>query len=593
LEKAESCPETIMRSYLRRYVYKGINPEKGAVILDNQSNLSVGSTVSADAVRFGGGMGNVSRFNNISGLGRWEEGTKYYAQFGGAPKLIFHYDDAGTDLSQDIAANYWWSDSLHQNGEDCALVRFHTNAGGGTGTVTFANSEHPESVSLQNKVHDEMINDIQKDYDPSWVNRGKKANAYVTFYPNITVELGFHDLAFPDNHYLQDPKFRQLASRAIYQGIVKFFADKNGIPVQLLPEPPQCFSVRNTPSGVHLSWAPPETDTNGILGDPATGYVVYLSHDANAWDNGRETTSTLYTFTDMTPDEMYFFRVSAFNEGGESFPTKTLSSRINSIGHSNILIVDGYDRLDQDCQVKRVLPSLAGTVNTMDLRRMNGYNNIIRHALAMAYCNLYFDSADKSAVENNLINIGDYVVVDWIFGRQGERVTDDNAVDVTFNSNLRSKITNFLLQSKKLFISGTDIGFDLDSNSDQFDPESVFFNTYLKADYVSDDLSDYVIKGNPGSIFYQIPNFDLDDGNYGMYDADAPDILSLSGGSYPAMIDLSKTKIMGVQYESNFRLVYLSFPFETITDESIRNQVMSSIMNFLTPIQSQNYWLLY
>ena len=45
--------------------------------------------VCADAVRFGGGMGNISRGGSISGLPRYLEGARYAAQWAGMPYGIY------------------------------------------------------------------------------------------------------------------------------------------------------------------------------------------------------------------------------------------------------------------------------------------------------------------------------------------------------------------------------------------------------------------------------------------------------------------------------------------------------------------------
>jgi hypothetical protein len=470
--------------------------------------------------------------------------------------------------------------SLHQrNAEDAALIRFHTNGAGGTGTETFTSALRPEFENVRSSVHDEVINDIRQGYYAGWVDRGKKYRGPYEEPPNFLFELAFHDRAYPDNTFLKDPKFRQLCARAIFQGFVKYFANKDGRPVHLSPEPPRSFMVRNTPAGIQLKWEPPETDAVGLVGDGATSYVVYLSSDGKAWDNGRETVDTGYTFTGLTPDTVYYFRVAAINEGGESFPTKTLSARVSPTGGALILIVDGYDRLDRYYLVRLDDMPTLGTIYSMELSKMNMFDNIIRHARAMENNAAYFDSADKMAVVNGLVQLDDYALVDWLMGRQGERVTDDNAVDFTFNDPLRNDVQNFLLDGGALFASGTDIGYDLDSDADQSDPESIFFNEFLKADYVSDDLDDYWIEGAPGSIFGDIPAFRLDDGNYGLYDADSPDVVSPIGDSEAAMTDDSGSSIVGVQYSASFQLIYFSFPFETIVDEGIRNRVMYCILN--------------
>ena len=61
---------------------KGTN-DYGMVVLSNESKEK--GVVCADAVRFGGGMGNISRGGSVSGLPRYLEGARYAAQWAGMP----------------------------------------------------------------------------------------------------------------------------------------------------------------------------------------------------------------------------------------------------------------------------------------------------------------------------------------------------------------------------------------------------------------------------------------------------------------------------------------------------------------------------
>ena len=51
-------------------------------------SLESGKWLSADAVRVGGGMGDVQRQGTVSGRPRWEGGAIQYVQFNGAPKSV-------------------------------------------------------------------------------------------------------------------------------------------------------------------------------------------------------------------------------------------------------------------------------------------------------------------------------------------------------------------------------------------------------------------------------------------------------------------------------------------------------------------------
>ncbi|MFA9371560.1 MAG: fibronectin type III domain-containing protein [Labilibaculum antarcticum] len=111
--------------YLGTFLFdKGKNPEKGMVELTNQSN-ETGKWISADAIRFGGGMGNIARgnpeelevlkkqraklgFKMDSGIWqkytsnrpRYQEAARYYLQYAGMPDSLVY------SINKDYKADY-------------------------------------------------------------------------------------------------------------------------------------------------------------------------------------------------------------------------------------------------------------------------------------------------------------------------------------------------------------------------------------------------------------------------------------------------------------------------------------------------------
>ena len=70
------------------------------VVLSNESREK--GVVCADAVRFGGGMGNIARGGQVSGLPRYLEGARYSAQWAGMPYPVYAGYKGQNDLSDDI-----------------------------------------------------------------------------------------------------------------------------------------------------------------------------------------------------------------------------------------------------------------------------------------------------------------------------------------------------------------------------------------------------------------------------------------------------------------------------------------------------------
>ena len=77
--------------YLGTFEFDKVNNDYGMVVLSNESREQ--GVVCADAVRFGGGMGNIARVNSssaarVSGLPRYLEGACYLAQWSVIPYQV-------------------------------------------------------------------------------------------------------------------------------------------------------------------------------------------------------------------------------------------------------------------------------------------------------------------------------------------------------------------------------------------------------------------------------------------------------------------------------------------------------------------------
>ena len=204
----------------------------------------------------------------------------------------------------------------------------------------------------------------------------------------------------------------------------------------------------------------------------------------------------------------------------------------------------------------------------MLLDRMNRYDYVRQHGLPIDYA---LDSASNEAVRDGLVLLTDYWLVDWILG-------EESTIDQTLDATEQGLLSGFVGDGGALFISGAEIGWDLDYWGTAAD--RAFYNTHLRADYAGDDAGTYEVLPAPGSIFAGLLPFRFDAA--GMYDADYPDQLAPLGGAVPA---LSYSGGLGgtaaVQYASGCqRLVYFGFPFETIRADR-RAAVMGRVLDFL------------
>ena len=242
-------------------------------------------------------------------------------------------------------------------------LAFHTDAGvtpGDSVIGTLAiystgsdNGRFPDGTSrmasrdLSDIVQTQIVEDIRKIYNPEWTRRGIWDRPYYEArkpnVPGMLLELLSHQ-NLADQKYGLDPRFRFDVSRAVYKGILKYLAYVENREYVIQPLPVTDFSIMPV-SGkkVRLSWKP-VTDSNEPTSQPDR-YIVYKRTGANGFDNGTLSDKTFYETELESFDTIYSFKVTAVNEGGESFDSEILSVGIKPGDSKNVLVVNGFDRI--------------------------------------------------------------------------------------------------------------------------------------------------------------------------------------------------------------------------------------------------------
>ncbi len=551
-----------------------------AVTLTNQGSDPT-KYVIADAVRFGGGMGSIADGGSISGRPRWEESGLYYAPFMGCASCI----------SNTVSTMPRYAKWENESWEDSIYFSWHTNAPDpGTGTSTFVYTtgdwgdpfEGVEgSEELQDYVHAEIMNDIRQGYDSGWQDRGQWTADFGEINPShndempaCLIEVAFHDTP-SDANYLKDPKFRMISARAIYQGIEKFFAWKDGRSPHLLPEPPVNVRAINQGNGtIRVSWsAPPFNSGNGLLGDAADSYRIYISSDGYGWADGEAVAATYHDVEGVAAGEAVYVKVTAVNEGGESFGSPVLAAQVPPTGvPAALLIVDGFDRIDRNMLLPQWDSGALGTNLRTRLDHMNSYAYIRDHAASAALFGGGFDSCVNEAVAEGHVGLAAYQAVDWICG-------EESTTDETFSSAEQASVSAYLAGGGGLFVSGAEVGWDLDAMGGAAD--RAFYINYLKTDYAADDAGVGMVAGDVGGIFAGLSGIAFDTDGSDSYNVDYPDAVSAYGGSVAAMTYSGTAYKAAVVYDGSFRVVSAGFPFETIIDRADRDAVMERVLDFL------------
>lgn len=272
----------------------------------------------------------------------------------------------------------------------------------------------------------------------------------------------------------------------------------------------------------------------------------------------------------LSLDSTYFFKLKANNELGSSNYTEVLGT-IPSLSTPKILVVNGFDRKN-------------GTKNSFDY--------IKQHGQAIGNMGYTFDATSNEAVINGHVELNDYLIIDWILGEEGSSSS-------SFDVNEQIKVTSFLKNGGRLFISGSEIGYDLVEKGNQYDKD--FYYKVLKASYLSDAPAGkqgvYGITGVPGTIFDNF-FFSFDNGTKGSYDVDWPDGIKPALNAESVLhfngVDYNTKGGAGIAYRGRFldspnsgALIYLTIGFETIFPETKRFQIMNQIMEYLEgPIAS-------
>ena len=352
---------------------KGSNKEQGVVLTNYSRHAGV---VSADAVRFGGGMGNVARGpqEQTSGLPHYLEGARYNLQTGGFPYEVYSVYNGEADYRDDIvcrpsAVNYLSGGSVFNpdtTGLNVPLelsFGFHSDAGvsvadsviGSLGVVTTEFNgdtlETGRSRQMSRDVVSFLLNSVQDDlsarYGKRWPVRGILDRNYgetrVPYIPSVIFESLSHQ-NFMDMVYAHDPDFKFTIARSVYKALLKHLCYVRGCEyvVQPLPVSHFAMSMSKNDKEVLLSWRPVED----VLEPTATPhrYVVYKSVNGAGFDNGTVVNAPHCSFP-VEKGVMYSFKVAALNDGGCSLPSEELTLYIAKEEKSRALVVNGFHRL--------------------------------------------------------------------------------------------------------------------------------------------------------------------------------------------------------------------------------------------------------
>ncbi|MCR5820471.1 MAG: hypothetical protein K6F94_05960 [Bacteroidaceae bacterium] len=363
--------------YLGTFDFAEGEDDNNCVMLTNLSDCD--GEVTADAVRFGGGMGNIARGDSVSvrvsGLPRFLEGARYSAQWAGMPYEVYATKNSQNDYAEDINARskmetliaagskYLPCDTMGLHVPIELSLALHTDAGfthdgSNTGSLGIYTTDTAEGLlpsglarltsrDLCDIVLTQVDNDMRATYG-QWTRRQMWDRNYSETrepqVPSMILEMFSHQNFF-DMCLAHDPTFKFQLARSIYKGILRYIARMHGSKavVQPLPVTAPSADIDVNDRSVRVSWQPVE-DPLEPTASPH-GYIIYHSEGDKGFDNGTYVHSTHATLDNLSTNILHRFRISAVNSGGESLPSQEVCAYISSNSHGKLLIVDNFDRL--------------------------------------------------------------------------------------------------------------------------------------------------------------------------------------------------------------------------------------------------------
>lgn len=649
--------------YLGTFKFKkGKDKNVGQVVISNQSNEN--GFVTSDAVRFGGGMGIVERDGTTSKRPKFVEGARYYLQYAGMPDtLVYDLNNNIKDYNDDYQSRGEWVNYLvgapfGPNKKrmtrglgipiDLSLA-FHTDAGLTTndtviGTLqiySFEDAEDkqtfPDGISrlanrdLSDIMQTQIVEDLRAKYDSAWSRRQLMEAGYSEAFranvPATLLELLSHE-NLQDVKFMNDPQFRFDVARAIYKSILKFLSVQNNYECTVQPLPVTHFLAKvDTGGRVSLSWKP-QIDKLEATAE-ATKYKIYTRIGDNDFDNGIVVDTTAYQFPRIAPNQIYSFKITAVNEGGESFPSEILSVYWNGKKEKPLLIINGFDRISSGKVVES--ENFSGIVGTIDegvpdkydigfvgdqhnfnpsskwetddipghgasysdmeteIFAGNTFDFPFVHGKSIANAGFSFSSASDEAVEDSLLNLTDYTFVDLIYGEEKTTKWQTPFADSTngirfkvFPEKMIRVVTNYLESGGNIFVSGSYIGSDMFIGKNKESDDYKFCTDFLKYKLSSDHA---VRTGKTQFVneeFGKIKDLEFNT-QYSecIYKVEAPDALTPVNGSVLLNRYSENLFSAGTAYKNNYGVIALGFPFETILTDKKRNQFMLEILNYL------------
>ena len=630
------------------------------------SNLSskAGRVVSADAVKIGGGYGNIARvivdtvgnadtMPLTSRLPRTCEAARYWLQWAGFDTLVYNpTKESVSDYKDDYMSRGLWVNRLMGGSKrlpkeeglnipiDLAFA-FHSDAGvtesdsTTVGTLGIYYTKYKKqrftggvsryrSRDLTDMVMSQIHNDIATTYHSAWRRRGMWNRSYyearVPEAPTMLLELLSHQ-NFGDMRLGHNPNFKFTVCRAIYKAMLRYLSAQYDTEYCVQPLPVSHFAITAVDeNSVELSWHPTVDSLEPTA--VARRYIVRRRVGNGGFDEGVVVERTSVVLK-QDPDKIYSYRISALNDGGESFPSETLSACFVSNAKGRAMVINGFDRLDapaiasdgfhnefdsgvaylQDFAYtgqQRVFD--AGRRREKELLRSfgasgeeqigsvvggNSFDYAYMHGESLVVNGYSFVSSSRAAIESGEIALRGYDIVDLILGKQ-RRTRISNAVPryACFPIAMQQRLKSYLAAGGRLFVSGAYVGYDLFEDSAATDADSQFAREVLHFDYLDFNASRSPIITSKSRLKRAFESADYTicrQYRPDFYTVNSTDALKPTKDSSALLFYADTGLTAAIGYAGYGSTVVFGFPFESVIKREERDALMSDILKYLKP----------
>ena len=472
-------------------------------------------------------------FATTSGYPRYIEGARYWLQYAGIPDSVYNYTGSKNDYTDDFSCRGRWVNYLaggstaYPEGPGLNIpvnmsVAFHSDAGCHptdklVGTFMFYTIKDDDQQTtypsggdricnrdFADFIQTQIVEDIRQTMMPTWQKRhlmhqsmSETRNPKV---PSTIIELLSHHNYY-DMTFGLDPKFKFIASRAIYKGMLRFIHQTTGTPYVVQPLPVQQMNINYANNdSLHITWAE-RVDRLEPTATP-TYYIIYTrtsqlrdgQWQTSDWDNGIRVT-TPQAMLPIQRGVKYDIMVRAGNDGGVSLPSEVLSAYIDAKYDNKLaLIINGFHRVDApemfgiDSITGGIVPgsyavsygkeiSFLGEQFDYDRTNMwesdddcgfgmchadkqkevnigNTFDYPSMHGNTLAQLGISYVSTSINAIES----LEPYTLVDIIMGKEkGEKTDTIGCIPM----HLRKAIETYTEQGGKILLSGSYIASDM------------------------------------------------------------------------------------------------------------------------------------